>query len=87
MSEALSQFLTAPGNFLYFLVVLGISFITLVMALGQRLRGGREERAAWRYALAACGLVLGWIALVIGILVGRTSGQPEAAIMPPLERA
>jgi signal transduction histidine kinase len=71
---------------LYFMAMLLLSGAALFMALGQRLRG-TTERAATVYVWAGLGVLAAWLALMGGALAVLLSGQPSAAIMPPLERA
>ncbi len=82
----LNLFVEPTGALLYFLAVFILSQATLFMALGQRLRGD-GERAAGRYAVAAFGIMIAWIALMIGALVVLLARTPAGAILPPLDRA
>ncbi len=86
MGDFLNLFVTPPGNMLYFLVVIGVSQAALLVALEQRFRS-KEDDAADRYSLAALGVVLAWVALAIGAIVGLVADQPTDAILPPLEHA
>ena len=86
MSDFLDLLAAPPGNILYFLVVAIISQATLLMALGQRLRGS-QEHAAGRYALVLFGIVLAWLGLLVGAAIALTTEQPVELVLPPLERA
>lgn len=82
----LNLFVEPTGALLYFLAVFILSQAALFMALGQRLRGN-QERAAGRYALASFGVVIAWIALMVGALVVLLTRTPSGAVLPPLDRA
>jgi signal transduction histidine kinase len=84
--DLLTLFAEPSVALLYFMAMLVLSGAALFMALGQRLRG-KGERAAAGYAWAAFGVLVAWLALMGGALAVLLSGQPNAAIMPPLERA
>jgi signal transduction histidine kinase len=86
VADLLNLFVVPPGDILYFLVIIIVSQAALFMALEHRMRS-RSERAAGRYALAAGGILVGWLALGIGALFGRLTNQPVDAILPPLESA
>lgn len=77
-------FVQSPGDFLYFLVVMVLSLISLLMSL--RLRPD-ESAAPRRYTLALIGAVFVWSLMFVGALFIRITGQSAEAIMPPLERA
>lgn len=84
--EFLNLFVEPTGELIYFLAVIAISQATLLMALGQRLRG-KSEVAAGRYALLMAGIVVAWIAMGAGGLYALVTDTPDEAILPPLERA
>jgi signal transduction histidine kinase len=84
--DFIDLFTQPPGDLLYFLVVFAVSQAALFMALGQRLRMP-NERVSRRYSLAAFGVVLSWVFLMIGALYALLSRQEPTAILPPLERA
>jgi signal transduction histidine kinase/uncharacterized protein (UPF0335 family) len=84
--ELLTLFAEPSVALLYFMAMLLLSGAALFMALGQRLRGS-NERAAALYAWAGLGVLAAWLALMGGALAVLLSGQPSAAILPPLERA
>jgi signal transduction histidine kinase/uncharacterized protein (UPF0335 family) len=84
--DLLTLFAEPSVALLYFMAMLLLSGAAFFMALGQRLRG-TSERAAAVYAWAGLGVLAAWLALMGGALAVLLSGQPSAAIMPPLERA
>ena len=84
--EFLNLFVEPTGELIYFLAVFAICQATMLMALGQRLRGS-SEIAAGRYAVLLTGVVLAWIAMGAGGLVALITDTPDNAILPPLERA
>ncbi|GAB4570453.1 MAG: hypothetical protein Kow0077_04610 [Anaerolineae bacterium] len=86
MADFLNIFVTSPGNWLYFLLVIVISQVALLMSLEHQ-RRGTSERAAGRYALASLGLVLGWVVLSAGAVAGTVTGNPVDVYLPPLEHA
>ena len=63
--EFLNLFVEPTGELIYFLAVFAISQATMLMALGQRLRGS-SEKAAGRYAALLGGVVLAWTAMGAG---------------------
>jgi hypothetical protein len=84
--EFLNLFVEPTGELIYFLAVIAISQATMLMALGQRLRGPSES-AAGRYALLLGLIVVAWIAMGAGGLYALVTDTPDEAILPPLERA
>lgn len=84
--EFLNLFVEPTGELIYFLAVIAISQATMLMALGQRLRGARE-RAAGRYAVLLGAVMLAWIAMGVGGLYSLVTDTPDQAVLPPLERA
>ncbi|MCU0512791.1 MAG: ATP-binding protein [Anaerolineae bacterium] len=84
--DLLNLFVEPPGDFLYFLVVIAISQVSLFMAVGQRLRQPQDQ-AATRYTLAMFGLTAAWIMMLAGALYVLLTGQDARLILPPLERA
>jgi nitrogen-specific signal transduction histidine kinase len=84
--EFLNLFVEPNGELIYFLAVFLISQATMLMALGQRLRGPGETTAG-RYAVLLASAVLAWIAMGVGGIVALITDTPDAAIVPPLERA
>ncbi len=84
--EFLNLFVEPTGELIYFLAVFAICQATMLMALGQRLRGSSEVAAA-RYTMLLSGVVIAWIAMGAGGLVGLITDTPDNAILPPLERA
>jgi signal transduction histidine kinase len=77
-------FVQSPGDFLYFLVVMVLSLISLFMALRLRLD---ELAAPRRYTFALVGSVFVWSLMFVGAIFIRVTGQSAEAILPPLERA
>ncbi|HRE48777.1 MAG TPA: ATP-binding protein [Aggregatilineales bacterium] len=71
---------------LYFMSVIVLSCAALFMALGQRMRS-TMEKAAGRYALAAGGVAVAWLLLMVGAVVVLLTNTPSGAVMPPLDRA
>jgi signal transduction histidine kinase len=84
--EFLNLFVEPTGELIYFLAVIAISQATMLMALGQRLRGPSES-AAGRYAVLLGLMVVAWIAMGVGGLYALVANIPDEAILPPLERA
>ena len=84
--EFLNLFVEPTGELIYFLAVIAICQATLLMALGQRLRGPSES-AAGRYAVLFGLMVVAWIAMGAGGLYALVANLPDEAILPPLERA
>jgi len=84
--DLLTLFAEPSVALLYFMAMLLLGGAAFFMALGQRLRG-TSERAATIYTLAGLGVLTAWLALMGGALAVLLSGEPSAAIMPPLERA
>jgi signal transduction histidine kinase len=78
------MFVQSPGDFLYFLVVMVLSLISLLMA--SRLRPD-ELASPRRYTLALVGAVFVWSLMFVGAIFIRVTGQSAEAILPPLERA
>jgi len=84
--DFINLFVRPPGDLLYFLAVIAISQTGLFIALGHRLRRP-QDRTSGRYTLAALGIVLAWVLLMVGALFALLSGQESRLILPPLERA
>lgn len=84
--DLFEMFVRPPGELIYFLMVIVISLASLLMALGQRARVPNDNEAQ-RYTISLLGVVIAWMALLIGavIVLGRDN-DPEL-ILPPLERA
>jgi len=78
-------FVRAPGDFLYFLLVIGFTVASLFMALEMRQYAGLE-RAYKRYGLALVGVLLMWAFMVSGALYASFTQQSALAIVPPIER-
>ena len=75
------------GEFLYFLIAVGVSFGALLIALDQRYRSQKED-AAGRYLVALLGVLVAWLALGAGrIYVAVVDSADPAVLIPPLERA
>jgi hypothetical protein len=86
VADFLNLFVTSPGNWLYFVIVIVTSQVALIMALEHRRRGD-GDRGAGRYALASLGILVGWVVLGAGAAVGAVRAAPIAAYLPPLEQA
>lgn len=84
--EFLNLFVEPTGELIYFLAVIAISQASMLMALGQRLRGS-TERAAGRYTILLSLVLLTWIAMGVGGLYCLITDTPAEAVLPPLERA
>lgn len=84
--EFLNLFIEPTGELIYFLAVFAISQATMLMALGQRLRGS-SETAAGRYTVLLTGVVAAWIAMGAGGLYALVTDTPDNAVLPPIERA
>lgn len=84
--DLLTLFVRTPGDFLFFLLMVVVSQVSLLMALGHRMRQP-EHRASARYTLAMAGVVVGWLLLLAGALFSVASDQDTVLILPPLERA
>mgnify|MGYP005835770363 CR=1 FL=1 len=84
-SDILNIFVKAPGDFLYFLVVIIFSLFGLVMALNlQSLVHLRP--AASRYSAAFALVIASWGLFFLGTLYSALTSQPPLLILPPLER-
>lgn len=83
--DFLNLFVEAPGDLLYFLVVIAISQAAMFMALGHRSRFP-YERSTQRYVVATFALVGVWILLLAGALLSLLLAQDSNTILPPLER-
>jgi signal transduction histidine kinase len=84
--DLLNLFVEPSIALIYYLLVILLGAVSMFMALGQRLRGPME-RSAGRYAVASVGVMLSWIALMIGGMVVLVTRRPPATILPPLDRA
>jgi signal transduction histidine kinase len=84
--EFLNIFVRSPGDVIYFLVAATICQAGLLMAVGERWRSPQSLDAR-RYTLAMFGMVIAWIVIMLAALYSIVTGQPIAAILPPLERA
>lgn len=85
-SDFINLFVQPPGDLFFFLAVFAVGQISLMMALGQRLRRP-QAAAARRYVIASAGIVGVWSLLMLGAFAALISGQTSDAILPPLERA
>lgn len=88
MTQSLSLlndiFVSSPGDFLFFLVVMVLNLISLLMSLTLKTD---EDKALQRYTLALLGVVFAWSLMFAGVLFIRFTNQSPASILPPLERA
>jgi signal transduction histidine kinase len=80
-----SIFVDFPGDFIYFLLVITLSIVSLLMAMG--LRGDDDHHGRERYTLALGGVAFAWALMLAGVIYSRVTGQGLDAILPPLERA
>ncbi len=80
--DLLNLFTEPSVALLYFLSVILLSQAALFMALGQRLRGRRENSAS-RYAQASLGVMLSWMVLMVGAIVVLVTRTPSGLILPP----
>ena len=78
-------FVESPGSLLYFLLLIIVSQISFLMAVGQRLRQSSENHRTTRYTLATLGIVLMWFVLLVGALVSLLMDIDSTTILPPLE--
>ena len=88
MSQTLSNFLDlflGSGELLYFFIVIALCLTSLLMAFEQRSRRPSDV-VARRYFWALSGVVVGWVALMIGALVSLIFDENANNILPPLER-
>ena len=77
-------FLVPPGNQIYFLLNFVLSLTLFLMALGQYLKDRQSpEPAAFTAGTGAT--AIGWALLMVGSLFAVLTGQPSAAILPPIE--
>lgn len=81
----LDLFVRAPGEWLYFFMVIAICFACLLMMLGQRMRRPQDV-VALRYTLALLGALTAWTTLMGGTLIALSLDQDAAKVLPPLER-
>lgn len=74
-----------PGDVLYYLAIMAINLAGLGMAYGYRMRYS-SDRAGGRYLLAALGIVIAWVVLMLGALYALVTNQRSDSILPLLER-
>ena len=75
------------GELLYFLIIVGLTLASLLVAIDQRTRS-QHEREATRYMWTLTGVVIAWGVLTFGNLFNLLTGSADAdIIIPPLERA
>jgi C4-dicarboxylate-specific signal transduction histidine kinase len=84
--DFLNLFVQPPGDLLYYLTVFVLSVISVLMALGHRLRHP-ESRTAQRYVAASVAIVVVWFVVMSGALIALLSNQTSDALLPPMERA
>lgn len=78
-------FVQYPGDFLYFLLLIAISFVSLFMSLA--LIQHTDDVSYRRYPLALGGVCVGWVVMIAGAIYAQATPQATNAILPPLERA
>jgi signal transduction histidine kinase len=80
-----NMFVRSPGDFLYFLLVILFSIVSLVVALDLR-QHPNTKQLAQRYIIALSGVILAWV-VMIGISVYVVvSNQNPVIIIPPIDR-
>jgi signal transduction histidine kinase len=80
----LQVFLLPPGDQIYFLLNFVLLLALVLMALGQSLRMPTAHAPAV-YTIGAGAAVIAWVLLLVGALVALLTGQPQQAMLPPVE--
>lgn len=78
-------FIQTPGDFLYFLILIVLSCLSLYMSFS--LKVNETLPMIRRYIVGLSAMSVSWIFLLGGAVYARTTGQDPASILPPLERA
>lgn len=85
-SDLLNLFVRPPGDFIYYLLVIGFSVMSLFMALSLTRQAVPETRLS-RYGVGLFGVLVAWVTLLGGAVYSTISGQNPLLIVPPIERA
>ena len=88
LSQTFSNFFNmfiGSGELLYFFIIIALCLVSLLMALGQKIRRP-DDSVAQRYTWALSGVVASWIVLMIGALFSLLLDVNANDILPPLER-
>lgn len=82
----LSQlFVQTPGDFVFFLLVLGLSQVALTLSFSQY-RRVRDNQMMARYAGISLGVVLLWMLFLVSAIVTQATGESPMRVLPPLDR-
>lgn len=84
--EILNIFVLSPGDTIYFLLLGGITILSLFMVLGLR-QDERLKRVATQYMIGIIGAMIALITLTMGALYVIVQPDLAVALLPPLERA
>jgi len=83
--DILDIFVQAPGDLLFFLLVISFCMGSLFLALGNRSRYP-YDMATRRYVLSAAALTLLWLLMLAGSVLSLVTALDANRSMPPLER-
>lgn len=84
--DFLTIFARPPGELLYFVLVIALSFACLLMLVGQGARQNSDLRTR-RYLTAFAAVCVTWTLLVAAAVLTLLLNLDARLIMPPLERA
>jgi len=84
--DLLTFFTRSPGELLYFVLVIAMSFACLMMLIGHGTRQSEDLRAR-RYLTAFAAVSFIWTLLMVAALLTLVLTLEARAVMPPLERA
>lgn len=82
--DFLNIFIRPPGELIYFVLVITMSFSGLLMVFGQRRR--RHDTRTRRYLTVFMSIALAWGVMVGGALIALLLNIDSRLILPPLER-
>ena len=87
--ETMKLLLAPPGGLVYHLLVLFSLEAILGIAVGawQRRRAGGPEEISGIFVVAAAGMLLARLILIVVALAGLSGTYPAGVVVPPLERA
>lgn len=82
--DFLNVFISSPGNFLFFLLIIFLTQASLFISFDRR---GvlPDDRTMRTYSIALAGVATAWVLLVLAAVFSLVTGQSPDLLLPPLE--
>lgn len=82
--DFLNVFISSPGNFLFFLLIIFLTQASLFISFDRR---GvlPDDRTMRTYTIALAGVATAWVLLVLAAVFSMVTGQSPDLLLPPLE--